>query len=569
MSPLLKRLEAISVCPDSRDQIDAWLESEDVDGLLREHAVSDEVILYAALPHAFLHTILVPRRLVSPPDVEDLMSWNCGASSSWGITTRYSNPPETYISPPLDHTGSKTLDQGEQLVFARFFEGYVSDKNYYELLQRFIHVSGLHFVEERSAFCELDDNGDLVDVIRIMTLGSGKTSGHVVVCRRQVLEQYMALTDASAIVTFDFTKWRSGNFSGWPHPLEPIRVQSGNVTYDKVVCPRIASYVRGYQQIHPTVTAAELAKQFAAGPQERDTDKQYASFIAYDWKNGEITEISCAPGATANYFTKSDLPFEVTPAFFRAEVLTKYKTDTAKYRLKDRSIYCRGAWFLKTYDINEAGQVHTYIVYLRDLPYQEQLYWKAFNEPPKAGISKRAFKSDFEASWDFEYDPLPSLKNAIDRLEEHPVEWWTLRSADLPNKVHYPTTSSPDDWANEILKLDQLVVEGFQEKWLRERAESAGTKPDPKFGSLKLTELCLVAAGCEPDQAIVITAPLKELHGLRTKLKGHASGGEALEIRKQMLLQHGSLAAHFRDLCRRCDESFRKIGRIFQNPNSE
>jgi hypothetical protein len=33
-----------------------------------------------------------------------------------------------------------------------------------------------------------------------------------------------------------------------------------------------------------------------------------------------------------------------------------------------------------TFDINDEGQVHTYLRYLRDLPYKGQLYWKAFNE---------------------------------------------------------------------------------------------------------------------------------------------------------------------------------------------
>jgi hypothetical protein len=86
-------------------------------------------------------------------------------------------------------------------------------------------------------------------------------------------------------------------------------------------------------------------------------------------KNGVIREISCAPGATANYFTESDLPFELSPAFFSPEVLRKYKADSDKYSLAGRSISCRCAWSLQTYDVNEAGQVHTYLVYLRNLPY--------------------------------------------------------------------------------------------------------------------------------------------------------------------------------------------------------
>lgn len=34
-----------------------------------------------------------------------------------------------------------------------------------------------------------------------------------------------------------------------------------------------------------------------------------------------------------------------------------------------------------------------------DLPIAEQRYWKAFNEAPKAGISKRAFETDFQGEW--------------------------------------------------------------------------------------------------------------------------------------------------------------------------
>jgi len=72
-----------------------------------------------------------------------------------------------------------------------------------------------------------------------------------------------------------------------------------------------------------------------------------------------ITEISCNPTCLANYFTKSDLPFEISPAFFRPEVLLRYKSDPDKYELTIRSISCRDAWYLQTYDINDAGQVHT------------------------------------------------------------------------------------------------------------------------------------------------------------------------------------------------------------------
>ena len=86
-----------------------------------------------------------------------------------------------------------------------------------------------------------------------------------------------------------------------------------------------------------------------------------------------------------SYFRDTGKPFEVSPVFFNPEVLTKYKSNHEKYDLDDRHIHCYGAWSLKTYSINEEGQVHTYLCYLGQLPYKEQLHWKQYNEEPKSG----------------------------------------------------------------------------------------------------------------------------------------------------------------------------------------
>ena len=144
----------------------------------------------------------------------------------------------------------------------------------------------------------------------------------------------------------------------------------------------------------------------------------------------------------------------------------KYKSDREKYRLETRSVSCRGTWHLETFDVNDAGQIHTYLKYLSHLPYEEQLHWKQYNEKPKAPISKRAFATDFEGQFYDAYDPLSSLKYKLEKINREKVGWWTLRTDDLTEKVQYPYTSSRDEWADEILNLDQLIVEGLEEKWL-------------------------------------------------------------------------------------------------------
>jgi hypothetical protein len=323
-----------------------------------------------------------------------------------------------------------------------------------------------------------------------------------------------------------------------------------------------ASFARGVQILRTSLNKDDVAQNMY---RDDDGERQYAFFLVYDWKNKRVIEISSHPDATANYFTKSDLPFETSPAFFRPEVLSKYKADTEKYTLGNRSITCRGAWSLKSYDINEAGQVHAYICDLQHLPYEEQLHWKAYNETPKAGISKRAYRTDFEGQWDTEPDPLLALQASLTQWSEQSVPWWKLRDPNLPGRVHYPVTTSPDEWSNELLHLHQFVVEGFEERWLREKAKSLGRSPDVAWRSLKLLEECLIGISLEEGHAHELIEPLQRLNLLRVKMKGHASGTDAMQIKKQVIKDFGSYKKHFYHLCADIETALLTISDAFKD----
>lgn len=556
-------VNSLSTAPEGKEEFDKWIELGDAVPFLRGNAQREEIIVHLSANAAFMHAVVVPKRNVDPPNVEDLLSWNLELRSSWGISVSYSRSSAEgiWIEEPLGDTNCKSFRGGEKLVFGRAFDGRQGEKHYYEILQKFAHVFDLHLVTERHAYCRLDKRGDVEDVVRIIEIPGrgGKWGTSIVTFKRAVLDEYLAITDSVLVITFDFTRVRLTSFGGWHGG------QDGNVTEDDLfyrfhVEAGHASYMRGVHIVHPATSKEAVIKRL----DYREEQREYASFIAWDFKNKVLREISTAPGAIANYFTESDLPFETSPAFFRPEVLLKYKTDSDKYRLEDRSISCRNAWHLETYDINEAGQVHTYLIYLQRLPYDEQLYWKSYNEDPKAPISKRALTTDFKGDWHTEYDPLASLKEIISELDHAQVPWWTLRSEELPSRVHYPVTASPDEWSNEILQLDQMLVEGFETKWLKKKAAELGRTPDPKFQSLKLVEECLMACGLEEADARKTTAAMRNLHSLRSKLKGHASGDEAVAIRKQVLGEYHSYGRQFRSLCAGCDEALRAIADQFK-----
>lgn len=565
MATLIEEIRALSISPRDQEQFNAWLDPGDALQFLEQNTRQNEFVVYANFPHVFMHAVAVPAARVRTPDIDDLLSWNFDATGTSGITYSF-NPDDIRIDGPLTHTFSQSLDGATKLVFPRSFEARLGETDYFEALQEYVHVFGLHYLRERDAYCRLDERGDIEDVIGVHKVERSGTypGGSAVTFSRPTLDEWMTLTDSVVVRTFDFTRFDPSGFQDWERTSEPARTIDGDLMCNVRVEPRNVGYARGVQLVRSRLEKSALFARSARSRGSKDLgDDRQASFIAFDLRSRTVREISTAPGATANYFEESDLPLEMSPAFFRPEVLHRYKADRDKYTLKDRSISCRGAWHLTTYDINDSGQVHTYIVYLSNLPYEEQLYWKAHNEPPKGPISRRALATDFRGEWDDEYDPLVSLKELLQAWDQQNVAWWHVKNPNLFDRAHYPVTTAADEWSNELMNLDQLLVEGFEERWLRRKAGALGRRPNPALRSLKLIEECLVGLGFDDDRARETSSPLHSLHDLRSKLKGHASGGEAESIKSSILSKHKSYNAHYRSLCQGCDEAVRLVDEMF------
>jgi hypothetical protein len=564
MHKLIKQLEALNKRPTiSTPEYEDWLDHTHQLAFLQANANDDDLVVYAVADHIFFHTVFVPTRKIKNPDVDDLLKWNGNAYSSWGLITSNHPTKKICLEPPLHSIHSETISSGEQLIFARSFDGLEKDRSYIELLQKFVHISDIHYVRHREAWCMLDENGDLVDMAKIVSLppAHGRLNGRAVIINRRLLDQYAVLTNSAMVRMFDLTHFTPSRFSSWDQKAREVVTTTGDLIYRRRA-QADASYARGVQLIRPKLTKAQLFAESWLIPSS-STPKRYASFIAQDLKNNKICEISCAPEALSNYFTKSDKPFEITPAFFRPEVLLRYKADPQKYTVESRSISCRGAWHLETYDINEAGQVHTYLVYLSRLPHEEQQYWRSFNEEPKAPISDRAFKTDFLGEFS-DADPLGQLKHLLGSLDERKPAWWTLRDADLIRQLTSPVTAAPNEWANDVMNLDKAIIEGFEEKYLRKKAQELGRTVPDQMRALKLLEECLIGLNFAPDHAHALLSPFHEVHNLRSEQKGHPAGETARKAREAILEKHKTFRSHFDELCRQCLESLTIIDRAFQ-----
>lgn len=537
---IIGAIATLDQVPSSPAAYGTWIRASRHLDYLQTNATTNDLIIYASGPYSFIHSVAVPAAaLVSS---EDLLTWSDNPFTSIASYVSGGGSETMRIERGKHHCGSTVLEVGVDLVFGRSFEGWSgSDRSYFEVNQEYTHLTGIHWRPEQSAYCRFDNNGDLADMVSI-TAHKNRDDVALVTFTWPALEEYLGIAGYILVRMFDFTLLRRGQFANWGNGPERLVRLSNDFLYRQKVQGG-AAYTRGVQIIRPR-DARTISKSWRGG-----SHRDHVAFIAEDWRHKRVAEISTDPATTTNYFQahENDLPYEVSPAFFRPEVLSKYKTDREKYTVDDREIHCRTAWTLRAYDVNDAGQVFAYICYLRNLPHSEQLHWKSYNEEPKASISERAFINDFKGEFVSFQHPRAEMLSVLRRWQTRQIEWWTLRDEDLLHRANPPISASKDEWAEAVMDLSKLVVEGFEVKPLRAALATVGEAYGPNDQSIALLEKIVVAKGHAGDPGTLVG--LRRVQHIRSKVKGHAGSSEGKVIAQDALAKHGTYGEHFKHLC--------------------
>ena len=546
---LIEKITKLGETPGDSKLFSEWIRGEVHLDFLRKNANTDELVIYSAGEHTFIHSVVVPNDQLEPVDQEDLLKWSFNPFYPIASYVTGGGCEGVYVERDLNGTGTTTLVDATQLIFGRTFEGWKGlDRTYYELHQEYAHLTKIHWRPEYRAYCRFNEHGDLDPVVSVTHREDKASKITLVSFKWEPLEEYLAASNSSLVRMFDFMLLRNSRFSGWSdEPMQEV-IEAPDLFYRQKVMPGKAAYTRGVQIIRPHRSHQAIF----TGMTDRwfgKNSKNHVEFIAHDWRNQWVTKISTDPAATTNYFQAegNTLPFELSPAFFKPEVLLKYKADSDKYTVGERDISCRAAWHLEAIDVNEAGQIFAYICYLRCLPYEELQYWLSFNEPPKASISERAIINDFQGEFTELVQPLSKVLSIVRRWRSDRIEWWTLRDEKLLNLVNTPLTASRNEWAEAHMALAKLVIEGFETKAIRKRLEALQVPYDKEDKTIALLEKVLSKA----DLAV----ELQNLEGLRTvqrirsKIKGHASGSEAQQLVLNALMEYETFTNHFQHVC--------------------
>jgi hypothetical protein len=163
-----------------------------------------------------------------------------------------------YLSPPLGGHGT-SLAGGEKLFFERSFVG--SEKRPIEISQKLVHALDLHFIEERNAYCRLDDDGDLDDVISVVELNENSWTEAVTVVTIAAKDfwEYARLSRMGMVIFFDFTRVNYGSFNSW-NGERPFNQKARDLFYHGGLLPGHASYVAGRMVARPAITHAEIVR---------------------------------------------------------------------------------------------------------------------------------------------------------------------------------------------------------------------------------------------------------------------------------------------------------------------
>jgi hypothetical protein len=563
---LKEKILALDTPPSDTEAFRQWVKAGAHLSFLKANAQANEVVIYGSGPYSFIHSIVVPDDQLDGAADDDLLCWSCNPYTSIASYVSGGGRKSMWVERGGHDRGSKLLNTGKDLIFVRTFEGWSgAGGTYVELNQEYAHLTGIHWRPEEQAYCRFDGNGDLRHVVS-STIRDG-TNISLVTFTWEELEEYLSISNQALIRLYDFTLLKREQFVAWPDIDEEIHRESGELFYRQRGSAD-ATYTRGVQIIRPRRTIAEVSKDVTNEWSGR-RQKQYAEFLAHDWRNKCLTRISTDPTATTNYFEAegNDKPFELSPAFFRPEVLSKYKTDREKYTLKEREVSCRSAWHLPGYDVNEAGQIHAYICDLRQLPYSEQLYWQSFNVEPKTGISGRAFVNDFQGEFVTFSHPREQIMSIARSWEERSVSWWKLRDPELLNRANVPLTSSKDEWSEAIMDIAKVVIEGFDTNAIRRQLKQVGATYEQKDGTITLLEK-LLNFGRHIDDPVRLDS-LREAWDIRSKIGGHTRGTQAQQIMQDAVSEHGSFPEHFTKLCKRISAELVAIGLIFEGGTAD
>lgn len=433
------------------------------------------------------------------------------------------------------HPGCITSCDGDEEVvkYLRFgnsegIEPFIIRRNflsvrdsYNEILEEFRHFHNLYH-NEKDQFLKFDESGNETIVAKI--------EANKVEVRLKEIRQFLAIKEMHLAIYFDskrFSELLPNNF--------PIKIEhKDDLTFYTLFASAKSFNGEGkHCKSFSRLLGKKLIPPFSLNccgiwPFEESEKEEYIDFIVGLDENGNSVKYSCNPDGLANNFGKNpDVPNYLTPIFFRREVLTKYYAHSERYTVEDGYLRCQGIWGLQL-DNNHNNYIIVFLGDLgRDLPSDEQMYWRSQNIPPEGKISKVNFQRSFLAK--------PTDPEQIDlvfksNFAKFSKNWkifrgWSLflplaeSDSYLFEALHIPLTNSQAEFDSQILAVTKIIIDSLNEQEIVKA--TSGGNPETKGGISKFEKFLETHQYPNCQQNIQF---LRNLQDLRSSGVAHRKG---------------------------------------------
>ena len=448
-----------------------------------------------------LHSALVADEKL--PETLSRYEWDLKRGDN-GVSEVWSNGKWSFC-----HEGTNVLEP-----FVLYRSANYDIEDYVELSQDFRVLMNMHeryISPTERCFIVDNENGDWDKVAEI--------KGVTARIKLALLRKYLALRKMNLLLFFDEMRCSQQSFQELG--LTPVLNQIEQGT----------DYIYNYTSLMDCHSVGNKSGGWIMGKcvlryREKDYNqdsfeqKQYADFIyGYD-EDGEPKSHSCKKDTLSNYFVANgDNPLEMTPIFFKKEVLDKYYSNPNKYTVSDGAVGCEGSWSIYV-DNDQRSYVIVPLVYLGYLEYSEQLYWKGYNVAPEKemGFSKTAYNRWIEGNF---CNPMfPDLHFKY-RFKEFNEKWekqfgWPLFLPLIDEDEHryktlhcLTTENNHSDFDEQILSMTKLVIDSLNQKDLQPEIDDANPEVVSFLKEKHISSSSELKAGIDKFQAFLLSKGMK------------------------------------------------------------
>ncbi len=432
--------------------------------------------------------------------------------SDWDLHPEEVRPQLISYSNSDKYTYKKYARDGiEPLVFERSIG---NDDLIVELAEDFRLYFNLFYNDEGNLYRNVNNHHNEV-VVKIT-----KTKIEV---QKSLLLKYISVRQKYLALYFD-------HISRFPELFEnPLPEDEQEVSYNSLDRCWIFGSCADYDCLMSGLQGKILIKPEPIKKMLSKLERKFVEFIVGCDESGNEIEYSCDPSGLSNRFGKNpDAPDFLKWICFRKEVLDKYYHNPGQFSVSDGVVRSQNGWLLRMdNDHKEVVLVHLGDLG-RDLPYEEQLYWRSQNIIPQASASKTAFARDFKAMAADSEQPEHQFKIEYEQLQDEWLEkygWNLFRPLSegdnyLLDKLHVPSSDNPAELDSQIIALSKILVNSINSV---ELLKFCNEKIDAGMSIAVLEAFFLHTSYQTKDRDIKL---LRNIQSLRSSGSAHSKGGE-------------------------------------------